>query len=159
MLCRAQEQPRLRQQRRNRISSSSASTSFLQFAFPTLIPPKIHIFPHPSSSLLEKKSGSAWTWQGWRTWLLFASQIQPFWSSPGSDPHTEPLPATGSLALTPPSSSAATKDCDKRLSSGWQHRIPGKDGNSFPHLSQQWLNDVVCPCPPPRSAIAITLRL
>lgn len=64
----------------------------------------------------------------------------------------------GSLALTPPSSSAATKGCGKWLASSRQRQIPRKDGNPFPCLSQQWRIDAAYPCPPPRSAIAITLR-
>ena len=94
-MCRAQEQPQLWQNRREGLGSSSASTSSLQFAFPTLDPPPKT--PHFRASLWlaprKKQAGSARSRLGWRSWLLFASRIRAFWNSPGSDPRTAPTPS------------------------------------------------------------------
>lgn len=62
--------------------------------------------------------------------MLLASRIRPFWSSPGSHPCLKPVPATGSLARTSPSSSAATNGSNQC------HPLPRKDGNSLPWLFQ-----------------------
>lgn len=62
--------------------------------------------------------------------MLLASRIWPFWSSPGSHTCMKPMPATGLLARTTPSSSAATKGSNQC------HSIPKKDGNSLLRLFQ-----------------------
>lgn len=62
--------------------------------------------------------------------MLLASRIRPFWSSPGSHPCLKPLPATGSLARTTPSFSAATKGSNQCPP------FPKKDGNSLLWLFQ-----------------------
>jgi len=118
---------------------------------PSIPPPKLHIFVHPSGSLLEKNRLEAHG-VGWAG--------EAGCSSPPESGHSgTALAPTRARPRPPPSSSSATKGCGERLGSGRRHRIPGKNGSSFPWLSQQWLNNTVCPCPPPRSAVAVALRL
>lgn len=110
-------------------------------------PPKPHISLHSSSLFWEKSVLEGQSWLGWRSRLLFPSRIQPFWSSPGSDPHMEPLPAACSLAPNPSILLRLRQAAQlwPVASDSWERWKP------IPLVvpAMGSLNDGICPCPPP----------
>lgn len=115
---------------------------FPAICLPCPHPPKNHIFLHPSSSVLGKNGLEVHrvSWAGGAGCSLHPKPaiLEQLWLRPA---HGAPSSHKPKPALNP--SNLLLRSHQRLRQVAWLRPVLGKDGNSFPWLSQQWLKDAM----------------